>query len=96
MKLDDKKKKILKIVLAVALAAVLLFCTVSSVGSLIYAFGDGVVPAKVPDNSEFYDSSIGLPDESKTPDEFSVVAALISVEMAGVATVIYILLRKKL
>ncbi len=96
MKMNEKTRKILKIVLAVCFALVILWCTVSCAYNLYNGYGSASVPTKSPDNSEFYDSSIALPDESKTPDEFSIVAALISIEVAGVATVVYILLRKKL
>ncbi len=95
MKLDDNKRKIIKRVLAGLLAVVVLCCGIAFSYYLTKGYGEAAVPSTTPDNSEFIDSSVELPDESKTPSEFVVVAAFIAVETAAVAVIIYVLIRKK-
>ncbi|MBE7056640.1 MAG: hypothetical protein E7388_04280 [Ruminococcaceae bacterium] len=96
MMIDESRIKLIKRILAGILALVVLVCGIAFSYYLTKGYGEAAVPKATPDNSTYVDSSVELPDESKTPSEFVVVAAFISVEIAVVAVIIYVIIRKKI
>ena len=95
MKLDDKKRTVIKRVLAGVLALVVLGLGIAFSYYLTTGYGKGATPTSTPDNSQYVDSFVELPDESETPNETMVNTAFIIIEVILVVFIIYVLIRKK-
>ena len=95
MKLDEKKKTLAKRILAGVMALIVLGLRIGFSYYLTTGYGEGAIPTSTPDNSQYVDSSIDLPDESKTPNETMVNTAFIIIEAILIVFIVYVLVRKK-
>ena len=96
MNLDENKRTVMKRILAGVLAVVIFGCGIAFACYMAKGFSDAKAPAATPDNSQFIDSSVEMPDTSNSPVETPVLIAFIAIDVAAVAIILYVLLRKKL
>ena len=95
MKLNDKTRIVIKRILAGVLALIVLGLGIAFSYHLINGYGKAAVPSSTPDNSQFVDSSVQMPDESETPNETMVNTAVVIIEFILIALIVYVLVRKK-
>ena len=96
MNIDDNKRILIKRILAGVLAVVIFGCAIAFACYMAKGFSDAKAPKVTPDNSQFIDSSVEMPDTSNSPVETPVLIAFIAIDIAAVAIILYVLLRKKL
>lgn len=94
--MKDSTKTIIKRVLAGLLALLVLATGILFAYTLMRGYGKDAVPTSTPDNSQYVDDSVVLPDEAKTPNDPVVTGAFILLEVLLVVFIIYVLVRKKL
>lgn len=95
MKLDEKKKTLIKRVLAGLMALVVLGLGIGFSYYLTTGYGEAATPVSTPDNSQYVDPSVEMPDESETPNEVMVNTAFILIEIILIVLIVYVLIRKK-
>ena len=95
MKFDEKKKTLAKRILAGIMALVVLGLGIGFSYYLTTGYGEGATPTSTPDNSQYVDSSVEIPEESETPNEILVNTAFILIEAVLIVFIVYVLIRKK-
>lgn len=94
--MKDSTKTTIKRVLAGLLALIVLVVGIIFSYCLMNGYGKAAVPSSTPDNSQYVDDTVALPDEAKTPSETIVTSAFILLEILLIAVIVYVLVRKKL
>ena len=89
-KQTSMKKRIVCLILAVAVLALAVAATFFFINGFT---GKKASPEATPDNSAYVDPSVEVPNE-KTPNEFWVDAAFITVDVILVVFIVYVLVRK--
>ena len=95
MKLDDKKKTLIKRILAGVMAVIVLGLGIGFSYYLTTGFSKSATPVATPDNSQYVDSSVEIPDAGQEPNEILVNTAFVLIEIILIVLIIYVLVRKK-
>ena len=94
--MKDSTKTIIKRVSAGILAVLVLVIGILFSYCLMQGYGQAAVPSATPDNSQYVDNTVALPDDAKTPNETLVSVAFVLLEVLLILFIVYVLVRKKL